>query len=294
MARPDTPGMQTLVVGVGNQKGGVGKTSTTVELSRALVELGRRVLIMDLDVNAGATKHLGIAPEAFLGSFEVLAGEEDPLDVVLNSREPEVELPEGLDLIAGGRKLEELESRLREKSKFANLHARLQPVMERLRGHYDYVFLDTPPSAPLPIVLAYMAADYFVLVAIPEGLAIRGLAEAIADITEAREHGNPKLQILGVVIGAVEQRTRLARELIAYVNKEFSNERLLPDIPRSTVVPTAQTMGKSLFDMEPTHPVTNAFRKLAISFEQRVEKLTGSPRPPLLESAPRPSRTASE
>jgi chromosome partitioning protein len=275
MATPGTPGVPTLVVGIGNQKGGVGKTSTTVELSRALIERGRRVLIVDLDVNAGASKHLGVQPEAFLGTFEVLTGEEDPFDVLLTSREPETNLPPGLDLLVGGRKLEELESRLREKSKFANLHDRLRPVIDRVRGHYDYVFLDTPPSAPLPIVLAYMAADYFILVAIPEGLAIRGLAEAIADITEARKHGNAKLEILGVVLGAVEKRMRLARELIAYVDKEFRKERLLPDIPRSTIVPTAQTLGKSIFDLDPNHAVTDAFRQLAASFEERVEKIAG-------------------
>ena len=277
----NSPNLPTVVVGIGNQKGGVGKTSTTVQLSRALVERGRRVLIIDLDVNAGSTKHLGIPPEAFLGTFEVLTEGEDPFDVILTASEAEISLPEGLDILVGGRKLEELEVRLREKSKFANLYDRLAPVIGALRGHYDYIFLDTPPSAPLPIVLAYMAADYFVLVAIPEGLAVRGLAEAISDITEAREHGNAKLQILGVVLGAVEKRHRLSRELTAYVDKEFKDERLYPDIPRTTAMPTAQTLGKSLFDTEPNHPVANSFRELATSFEARVEKLTGVPRAPV-------------
>ena len=267
---------ETVVIGIGNQKGGVGKTSTTVELSRALVERGREVLIIDLDVNAGATKHLGIKPEAFLGTFEVLVDDEKPQDVAISGRDAEVELPPGLELLAGGRKLEDLETRLREStSKFANLTDRLRPVIDGLRGRYDYILLDTPPSAPLPIVLAYMAADYFILVAIPEGLAIRGLGEAIEDITEAREHGNENLEILGVVVGAVDKRTRLSRELLAYVAKTFPEESLEPNIQRSTVIPTAQTVGKSIFDIEPTHPVTDAFRELAANVEKRIATFRG-------------------
>src|SRR5262245_24754917 len=143
----------TTIVGIGNQKGGVGKTTMTVQLACALAEIGRRVLIVDLDVNAGSTKHFGVKPEAFLGTFEVLMGDEEPLDVVITREEEDNQLPDGVHLLSGSRKLENLEERLRtKKSKFdpIPLHDCLKPVVEKLRGHYDYVFLDTPPSAPLP------------------------------------------------------------------------------------------------------------------------------------------------
>jgi len=278
--------MKTVVIGIGNQKGGVGKTTVTVQLACALAEMGRKVLIIDLDVNAGSTKHFGIKPEAFLGTFEVMLGEEDPLDVVVSaddktsdiSREGENNLVPNVDIICGGRKLEQLDERLRlKKSKFdpAPPHDCLKSVVENLRGHYDYVFLDTPPSAPLPIIAAYKAADGFLLVAIPEGLAIQGLTEALHDIEEVKKYGNEKLQLVGITVGAVESRTRLSRELVAYVAGTFKEHQLLPVIPRSTIIPTAQTQEKTIFQVEPGHPICEAFRELARNFEKNIEKFLG-------------------
>ncbi len=275
---------KTVVIGIGNQKGGVGKTTITVQLACALAEMGRKVLIVDLDVNAGSTKHFGIKPEAFLGTFEVLADHEDPMNVVV-SRDDELSneeginnLPEKVFLITGSRKLEKLEERLRnEKSKFDKtpLHDCIKPALEGLRGQFDYVFLDTPPSAPLPIVAAYDSADGFLLVAMPEGLAIQGLREALHDIEEVRQYGNPKLQLVGIALTGVENRTRLSRELVAYVAGTFKEHHLLPVIPRSTIIPTAQTQEKTLFELDPQHAVTQAFRDLAKNFERNVEKFIG-------------------
>jgi chromosome partitioning protein len=276
LAKSDTT-LETVVVGIGNQKGGVGKTTITVQLAYALAERGRKVLIVDLDVNAGSTKHFGIKPEAYLGTFEVLVGDEEVLDVVI-TKEDEPSLPENVHLLTGSRKLEELETRLRsKKSKFDDvpLHDVLKPVVKQLRGHYDYVFLDTPPSAPLPIIAAYKAADGFLLVAIPEGLAIQGLNEALHDVEEVRKYGNPNLVLVGVAIGAVESRTRLSRELVSYVASTFQDHQLHPVIPRATIVPTAQTQERTVFDVDPSHPVAQAFRDLAADFERKVEQFLG-------------------
>lgn len=276
--------LETVVVGIGNQKGGVGKTTMTVQLACALSQRGRRVLIIDLDVNAGATKHFGIKPEAFLGTFETLVGDENPLDVVLSNEDEGNTLPDNVFIISGSRKLEELEERLRsKKSKFdpIPLHDCLKPVIEKVRGHYDYVFLDTPPSAPLPIIAAYKAADGFLLVAIPEGLAIQGLNEALHDIDEVRNYGNPNLKLIGIAIGAVENRTRLSRELVGYVAETFKDHHLLPVIPRSTIVPTAQTQEKTIFDIDPEHPVSKGFIELADHFERNIAKFLNIKKAPL-------------
>ncbi len=266
---------QTLVIGIGNQKGGVGKTTMTIQLAYALVEQGHKVLIIDLDVNAGSTKHLGIDPRAYLGTFEVLLGDEDPLTAIVTHEDEGHSLPESLHLLTGSRKLEELEERLRaKKSKFDDtpLHDVLKPVIKKLRGYYDFIFLDTPPSAPLPIVAAYKAADGFLLVAIPEGLAIQGLQEALHDIEEVRKYGNPDLQLVGLAIGAVDARTRLSRELIAYVDKEFKEYVLKPVIQRSTIIPTAQTQQKSIFQTHPDHAITQCFRDMAQEFKAKIAR----------------------
>jgi chromosome partitioning protein len=278
-------GLNTVVIGIGNQKGGVGKTTMTVQIACALAEKGRQVLIVDLDVNAGATKHFGIKPEAFLGTFEMLVGDEMPLDVVLTKDDEDNSLPDNVHIIPGGRKLEGLEERLRsKKSKFDDtpFHECLKPVIENLRGYYDYVLLDTPPSAPLPIIAAYKAADGFLLVAIPEGLAIQGLNEALQDIVEVNKYRVPKLELVGIAVGAVENRTRLSRELLAYVAGTFKDFQLLPPIPRSTIIPTAQTQAKTLFQLDPTHPLSEAFRELASNFEAKVNEFLG----PKHESGP--------
>src|SRR5262245_4412266 len=97
---------KTRVIAVGNQKGGVGKTTNTVHIGRALVEKGRKVLIIDLDMNHGATQHFGVVPEAFMGSYEMLVGDEEASNLILNHKEEDVSLPENLDLIPAARKLE--------------------------------------------------------------------------------------------------------------------------------------------------------------------------------------------
>src|SRR5581483_6134215 len=136
--------INTRVIAVGNQKGGVGKTTNTVHIARALAELGRAVLIIDLDMNHGATRHFGIEPEAFLGSFEMLVGEEPAANLVLTHADKEegVELPENLDLIPPARKLEGIDEAVMSRSKFMTPHDVLRKPVDALRGLYDYIFLD--------------------------------------------------------------------------------------------------------------------------------------------------------
>jgi chromosome partitioning protein len=269
---------RTRVVAVGNQKGGVGKTSNCVNLAAALGEMGRQCLIVDLDMNAGSTKQFKIPSRSFEGTFEVLLGEESPLDVVVTNEDLDEgagELPAGVHLIPARRELEQIDQALAAKNKFAVPQDVLLQPLRQLRGHYDYVFLDTAPNATAPTLAAYKAADYFLLSAMPSPLAVAGLQDALQDIVSARQHGNAGLTLIGVVLSCVTERTNIARSLQEYVHRtfteapEFSRE-YGTIISRSVVVEEAQEAGKTVLQYAPEHKVAHQFRALARELEERL------------------------
>lgn len=282
-AQPRHKDRTTRVIAVGNQKGGVGKTTNTVHIARALAERGRKVLIIDLDMNHGATRHFGVEPEAFLGSFEMLVGAEPAENLILTHEEAEegVSLPENLDLIPAARKLEGIDQAVMNRSKFMTPQDVLRVPIESLRGKYDYVFLDTAPNATLPTLAAYMNADYFILSAMPDPFAIAGLNDAMRDIVDARKRGNTRLALLGVVISAVDKRTSLANSLSDFVEKSFKtganteSVKFKTSIGRSTVIPQTQKVGKTLFETHSTHKITDEYRELAEEIEERLERIEG-------------------
>ena len=277
---------KTQVIAVGNQKGGVAKTTNAVHIASALGELGRRCLIWDLDMNHGATLHFGISSEGFLGTFEVLIGEEQPEDVIITSEDEDVELPANVHLIPARRNLEKIDQALAAKNKFIIMQDVLIKPLQNLRGRYDYIFLDTAPNATTPTIAAYKAAEWFILSAMPDPFAIAGLNDALADIQDAQRHGNHFLRLLGVILSGVDKRTRLANTLNEYVDQIFSPDRrssakFRTTISRSTVVPQAQKLGKTLFQTHPMHMVTDQYREIVREIEERLAAFKNSgPRQP--------------
>lgn len=273
---PDHLERKTRIIAIGNQKGGVGKTTNTVHIATALGELGRSCLLWDLDMNHGTTLHFGIPSETFLGTFEVLMGDEDPLDVIITNEDGDIELPAGVHLISARRNLEKIDQALAAKNKFLIAQDILRRPLETLRGRYDYIFLDTAPNATTPTIAAYKAAEWFILSAMPDPFAIAGLNDALTDIQSAQQHGNTNLRLLGVVLSAVDKRTRLANQLTDYVEETFSAGGNTPSIKfrttisRSTVIPRAQKAGKTVFQTDPTHRVTDQYRALAKEIEDRL------------------------
>jgi chromosome partitioning protein len=267
----------TQVIAVGNQKGGVGKTTNTVHIAAALGERGRRCLIWDLDVNYGATRHFGIGNETYWGSFEVLTGEEPVEEVIIPDTWGDVALPKNVHLITAARNLDGLDKVLGAEHKFFPAGI-LRPHMDRLRGRYDYVFLDTAPSVATPTLAAYMAADWFVLSTTPQKFAIQGLQDAATDIAAAVRQGNQALRVLGVVVSDVDLRTRLARTHVSLIEDLFRPQPGVPSarfqtvIGRSTAVGEAQKVGRTVFQTDPGHRVTNQYRALAAEVEERLAR----------------------
>ena len=252
---------RTNVIAVGNQKGGVGKTTNTVHLAAALGELGKKCLIWDLDMNHGATLHLGVPPEAFDGTFMVLAEERTPEEVIIDEDEPDVELPPNVHLIPSSRDLERLEAVLAAKDRFYDPRRILIKPIEVLRGRYDYIFLDTAPNATAPTIASYVAADWFIVSVIPESFALNGMRECLKDIRRARQPElNPNLTLLGIVVSGLDQRITLARQYTAEINEMFrvegSPSRMFQTtISRAAAVPRVQKAGKTLFQVDTAHKV---------------------------------------
>jgi chromosome partitioning protein len=268
---------RTRVIAVGNQKGGVGKTTSAVNIAAAMGERGRQCLLWDLDMNHNATRQFGVPPDSFLGTFEVLIGAEKAIDVILKSDDVEgTELPSNVHLIPSKRKLEAIGQVLAQQDKFQAPQDILLEPLRGLRGLYDYIILDTAPNATPPTVAAYKAADYFILTAQPEPWAVEGLNEALGDIQAVQRRGNESLQLLGVIVASVDKRTRLAVALTEYVERVFGTAKFQTTISRSTVVPDSQRYKKTLFQAAPHHPVTDQYRRLADEIESRIAETSAS------------------
>lgn len=178
----DTP--MGIAIAVGNQKGGVGKTTNAVHLAAALGHGGYRVLLVDLDPAAGATKHLGVPPGSYAGSLELLTSDERVEALAITA-----DMPPGVSLIPSRPQLAELDSLL---SKFVDRTRLLERPLTEARARYDFVILDTCPSAAATTtVAAYASVEWFLISAFPHPLSLGGLSEALGDIADVRQRRNP-------------------------------------------------------------------------------------------------------
>jgi len=254
-----------VVLAVGNQKGGVGKSTNTVHLAAALGERGYTSLIIDLDPSAGATKHLGIPPESFAGTLELLTTEETPETLAVTEK-----LPKGVSLIPARAELAELDHLL---SKFVDRTRILDRALSLARPAFDFIFLDTPPNpGAITTVAAYSSAEWFLLSAFPHPLAVGGLNEALKDIVDVRARRNPTLEVLGVIVTAVDARSNLWREVEDVVNRALPGRSFQTKISQAIEVAKCSGRGKTLLQMKShdKHPVTIQYRILAGEIEERV------------------------
>jgi chromosome partitioning protein len=232
-----------VVIAVGNQKGGVGKTTNAVHVAAALGERGYECLVIDLDPAAGATKHLGVPENSFAGSLELLTTDETVESLVVTEK-----MPTNVHLIPSRTQLSELESVV---SKFIDRTKVLERPLCEARDRYDYIFLDTPPSAAaITTVAAYSTAEWFLLSAFLHPLSLAGLTEAFNDIADVRKHRNRNLEVLGVVFTNVDGRaTRLRSQLETIVNEALPGRRFETCIPQAILLPELSGQGITLFQL---------------------------------------------
>ena len=264
------------VIAVGNQKGGVGKSTNTVHLAAALGEMGYRCLIIDLDPTAGSTKLLGIATEEFAGTFELLTAEEPLQELVISEG-----MPVGVHLVPSRIQLATLEQEL-QRNRFNEKTRVLTEPLRQARKLYDFIFLDTPPApGDLTTVAAYAAADWFLLSVFPQPLAIGGLGDAINDIGLVRRSSNRSLEVLGVIVCAVKRTSKLWQEIETIIKHHFPGRGFKTTISQSVVIERISGEGRTLFQESRLlkHKCTQEYRALASEIEYRVvnrEKFIGT------------------
>jgi chromosome partitioning protein len=227
-------GRAARIMAVANQKGGVGKTTTAVNLATAFAQRGRRVLVIDLDPQANATTGLGIAEDATKTSYELLLGETALGDAVLPSAVPGLSvLPASPDLAAA-----EIELGGEARREF-----RLAQALRNDIGGYDDVLIDCPPSLNLLTINALTAADGVLVPLQCEFYALAGLAQLMGTIERVRRGLNPRLALQGVVLTMYDRRNNLCELVAADVRAHFAGKVYNVMIPRNVRVSEAPSHG---------------------------------------------------
>jgi chromosome partitioning protein len=223
-----------LVLAIANQKGGVGKTTTAVNLGASLAVAEQRVLLIDLDSQANATSGLGQAPaELARGTYEVLIGEAKLADVVIPTELPTLSLaPATHDLAAAELELANDEQRAE----------RLKAQIDLVKGSYDYVLIDCPPSLGVLTINALAAADAVLVPMQCEYYALEGLSRLADTVTRIKGGLNPKLEVAGVLLTMYDPRSNLAREVADEVRKHFHVYETV--IPRNVKLAEAPSHGR--------------------------------------------------
>ncbi len=244
------------VIAMVNQKGGVGKTTSTVSLGAALAQYGRKVLLVDFDPQGALSVALGVpAHDLDRTVYNLLMDEGcSPDDVIVSTGVP------GLDLMPSNIDLSAAEVAL------VNEVAREHALVRGLAGvidRYDYIIIDCQPSLGLLTVNALTAADGVVIPLECEYFALRGVKLLMDTITKVRSRLNPRLQVVGVVATMYDARTLHTREVLARVVDAFGDDVFHTVISRTIKFPDATVAGEPITSFAPTHPAADAYRQLA-------------------------------
>ncbi len=243
------------IISIVNQKGGVGKTTTAINIAAALSHHGHRVLIVDLDPQANATSGLGIDyREVEHGVYEALSGQVKTVDAIRDSGRQGIHLLPATQNLAGANV--ELVNADRREWRLAEA---LKPVADK----YDYLLIDCPPSLGLLTVNALTAADEVLIPVQCEYYALEGLGQLLETIELVRQNLKPELSVLGVVLTMYQDESELSQGVFHEVYKHFPHRIFRSVVPRHVKLAEAPSFGRSIFEHSRDSSGARAYKRLA-------------------------------
>lgn len=251
------------IIAIANQKGGVGKTTTALNLSACLADRGIKVLLIDLDSQANATSGLGIAQEEGGSIYPCLVGETGITEVIRSTRFP------NLSIIRSHQELAGCEIELAQSG---NHLTRLRDLLAPLKSSelFDYVIIDSPPSLGILMTGALAAADELLVPIQCEYFGLEGLSKIVHIVQQIRESGaNPELALEGIVMTMFDSRMNLSQQVLKDVREYFSDVVYDTIIPRTVRLGEAPSFGKSIIEYEPNGRGAQAYRALTDEFLKR-------------------------
>ncbi|MBE5730435.1 MAG: ParA family protein [Clostridiales bacterium] len=249
------------IIAVANQKGGVGKTTTCINLSSFVAAMGKRTLMIDIDPQGNCTSGIGVEKKELRASiYNVLVGECSAKDATVKT------CVEGLDLIPSNIDLAGAEIEL---IKVPNREKVLRSILQPLKNNYDYIFIDCPPSLALLTVNALTAADSILIPIQGEFFALEGLSQLMNTIRLAKKHLNPTLEVEGVLLTMYDGRSNLVASVTSEIIKFFGKSVYTHRIPRNIKLGEAPSYGKPIMHFEPRCSGSIAYKALAEEFLER-------------------------
>lgn len=256
----------TRVLTVSNQKGGVGKTTTTVNLASALASLGARVLVIDLDPQGNASTALGVPHSADVPSvYDVLIDEFPLADIIQTSPESERLLCAPSTIHLAGAEIELVSQVAREH----RLRTALEDYLQSDDEAPHFVLIDCPPSLGLLTINAFTAADELMIPIQCEYYALEGLSQLLGSVRMIQKHLNPRLHLSTILLTMYDGRTRLAQQVADEVRAHFPREVLHTVIPRSVRVSEAPSFGQTVIAYDGNSAGAVAYREAAVEIAQR-------------------------
>ena len=245
------------VISVANQKGGVGKTTTTVNLSTLLAKKGKKVLLIDTDPQGNATSGLGITKELELSVYDILVGETTFDETIQETAIKNLKIcPSNISLAGAEVELVSMMSR----------EQRLKVKLDEVKDQYDYILIDCPPSLGLVTLNAFTASDSVLIPVQCEYFALEGLGQLLNTVNLVKKHLNKNLEIEGALLTMYDARTNLSNQVVKEVKKYFENKVYKTVIPRNVRLSEAPSYGMPITEYDPRSKGAKSYMKFAKEF----------------------------